>query len=564
MGRKKIKIEPIGDARNRHVTFNKRKTGLLKKAMELAVLCDCEIGLVIFSHRGKLVEFASSSMPKVLDRYAKYTGDVEQRTTQSLLLLGEGDGDGDGDEQLGQSEQHSRSAAQGLEHDVKRERIDPNLTSLVAAAKQAAEMSCAQGTQRREPGPECKRVAAGNDNTEHTEASGCGENAACASSDATANAAKKLRPNTDPKLAQILSEVGSVSTPRAISERAAVEPASMSFGAADLSNSRLAARGRVGSKVPITASEEVVDNALEHQTSTGGKLTHQASESSLKRSSSSVKKKRSFALTVQIPGQGDAGAQATVAQEQNAAAAVATLNRFNSGSDQTQMRSSALPPHMKQDGKALERVDGDMPFLSSMRGGQLTEASNAFQLSGGLSSARDFGFSSFAFQSLGSAAGPLPTGLPTVGAPLSARQLGLLSSVGPPSTPFPWASGGAWSPTAAAGPQASANTAAGPLSSSHGARGDNDGGVMTMGFLATPRGGLSFAPSGFPSFQTEADGNLNALRPRTSRGAAITGAAAELAANANRDDASAARPRQRSTPPPLHDQPAQIRRHRVP
>lgn len=47
MGRKKITIQPIKDTRNRQVTLNKRKIGLMKKAYELSVLCDCEIALII-------------------------------------------------------------------------------------------------------------------------------------------------------------------------------------------------------------------------------------------------------------------------------------------------------------------------------------------------------------------------------------------------------------------------------------------------------------------------------------------------------------------------------------
>ncbi len=49
MGRKKIKIEKISQSKNRQVTFNKRRVGLMKKAMELSILCDCDIALIIFS-----------------------------------------------------------------------------------------------------------------------------------------------------------------------------------------------------------------------------------------------------------------------------------------------------------------------------------------------------------------------------------------------------------------------------------------------------------------------------------------------------------------------------------
>lgn len=57
---------------NRQVTFAKRRNGLLKKAYELSVLCDAEVALIIFSNRGKLYEFcSSSSMLKTLERYQK-------------------------------------------------------------------------------------------------------------------------------------------------------------------------------------------------------------------------------------------------------------------------------------------------------------------------------------------------------------------------------------------------------------------------------------------------------------------------------------------------------------
>ncbi|KAG2217581.1 hypothetical protein INT45_012437 [Circinella minor] len=73
MGRKKIKIQPIQDDRNRQVTFLKRKYGLMKKAYELSVLCNCDIGLIIFNNsNNKLVQYASKDMDKVLLRYTEY------------------------------------------------------------------------------------------------------------------------------------------------------------------------------------------------------------------------------------------------------------------------------------------------------------------------------------------------------------------------------------------------------------------------------------------------------------------------------------------------------------
>uniref|UniRef100_A0A8C5FLY4 Myocyte-specific enhancer factor 2D homolog n=1 Tax=Gadus morhua TaxID=8049 RepID=A0A8C5FLY4_GADMO len=72
MGRKKIQIQRITDERNKQVTFTKRKFGLMKKAYELSVLCDCEIALIIFNHSNKLFQYASTDMDKVLLKYTEY------------------------------------------------------------------------------------------------------------------------------------------------------------------------------------------------------------------------------------------------------------------------------------------------------------------------------------------------------------------------------------------------------------------------------------------------------------------------------------------------------------
>lgn len=48
MGRKKIAIEKIQDIRLRTVTLNKRKKGLIKKAMEISLLTGANLMVTIF------------------------------------------------------------------------------------------------------------------------------------------------------------------------------------------------------------------------------------------------------------------------------------------------------------------------------------------------------------------------------------------------------------------------------------------------------------------------------------------------------------------------------------
>ncbi|XP_078526682.1 myocyte-specific enhancer factor 2B-like [Lissotriton helveticus] len=85
MGRKKIQISRILDQRNRQVTFTKRKFGLMKKAYELSVLCDCEIALIIFNSTSRLFQYASTDMDKVLLKYTEYSEPHESRTNSDIL-----------------------------------------------------------------------------------------------------------------------------------------------------------------------------------------------------------------------------------------------------------------------------------------------------------------------------------------------------------------------------------------------------------------------------------------------------------------------------------------------
>lgn len=70
MARGKVQLKRIENPVHRQVTFCKRRAGLLKKAKELSVLCDAEIGLFIFSAHGKLYELATKgTMQGLIERY---------------------------------------------------------------------------------------------------------------------------------------------------------------------------------------------------------------------------------------------------------------------------------------------------------------------------------------------------------------------------------------------------------------------------------------------------------------------------------------------------------------
>ncbi|KAD2393704.1 hypothetical protein E3N88_40681 [Mikania micrantha] len=90
MGRGRVELKRIENKINRQVTFAKRRNGLLKKAYELSVLCDAEVALIIFSNRGKLYEFcSSSSMLKTLERYRKCnygTPEINVSASEALEL----------------------------------------------------------------------------------------------------------------------------------------------------------------------------------------------------------------------------------------------------------------------------------------------------------------------------------------------------------------------------------------------------------------------------------------------------------------------------------------------
>ncbi|ORX98199.1 SRF-TF-domain-containing protein [Basidiobolus meristosporus CBS 931.73] len=61
-GRRKIKIEYIEDKSRRHITFSKRKAGIMKKAYELSTLTGTQVLLLVVSETGLVYTFTTPKL----------------------------------------------------------------------------------------------------------------------------------------------------------------------------------------------------------------------------------------------------------------------------------------------------------------------------------------------------------------------------------------------------------------------------------------------------------------------------------------------------------------------
>lgn len=75
MGRNKISIQKIKDERIRNITYYKRKKGLIKKAMELSLLCDTDILVCIYpkliAYNQLLIFSTTNTADNFIEKYIK-------------------------------------------------------------------------------------------------------------------------------------------------------------------------------------------------------------------------------------------------------------------------------------------------------------------------------------------------------------------------------------------------------------------------------------------------------------------------------------------------------------
>ncbi|KAJ9683226.1 hypothetical protein PVL29_018990 [Vitis rotundifolia] len=90
MGRGKLQLKRIENKNNRQVTFSKRRSGMMKKAHELSILCDVDLALIIFSARGRLYEFCGCNERRwirILNTFQVEGPRIEQLRLSELIQL---------------------------------------------------------------------------------------------------------------------------------------------------------------------------------------------------------------------------------------------------------------------------------------------------------------------------------------------------------------------------------------------------------------------------------------------------------------------------------------------
>jgi hypothetical protein len=68
IGRRKIKIEYIQERNRRHITFSKRKAGIMKKAYELSTLTGTQVLLLVASETGHVYTFATPKLQPMISK----------------------------------------------------------------------------------------------------------------------------------------------------------------------------------------------------------------------------------------------------------------------------------------------------------------------------------------------------------------------------------------------------------------------------------------------------------------------------------------------------------------
>ncbi|WVZ50039.1 hypothetical protein U9M48_001337 [Paspalum notatum var. saurae] len=86
MGRVKLKIKKLENSSGRQVTYSKRRSGIVKKAKELAILCDIDLILLMFSPTEKPTIYMPDNrkIDHIIERYAQLTPQERAKRLREL------------------------------------------------------------------------------------------------------------------------------------------------------------------------------------------------------------------------------------------------------------------------------------------------------------------------------------------------------------------------------------------------------------------------------------------------------------------------------------------------
>ncbi|XP_058189543.1 uncharacterized protein LOC131307152 [Rhododendron vialii] len=83
-GRQRIAMARIENESNLQVTFSKRRSGLFKKASEIAILCGVEVVIIVFSPGHKVFSFGHPSVEEITNRFLTGTPPPSRPTNQLM------------------------------------------------------------------------------------------------------------------------------------------------------------------------------------------------------------------------------------------------------------------------------------------------------------------------------------------------------------------------------------------------------------------------------------------------------------------------------------------------
>ncbi|KAJ1687232.1 hypothetical protein LUZ63_018622 [Rhynchospora breviuscula] len=86
MPRDKVEVKRIENRASMQVTFSKRRKGLFKKANELAIMCDADVAVIVFSAANKLTTFGSPGVEEVIERWNSHPDTIQALAQPPLDL----------------------------------------------------------------------------------------------------------------------------------------------------------------------------------------------------------------------------------------------------------------------------------------------------------------------------------------------------------------------------------------------------------------------------------------------------------------------------------------------